>query len=106
MATTHGRKEEVWLQRLCSGIRFEERVMKICCNSQRKIFLAKNPSYHFMTKHIDVQYHFMRDMMEINKVLLDKVDTLENITDSLTKYVSVMKFSWCREAMGITSMGL
>jgi hypothetical protein len=48
----------------------------------------------------------MRDMVERNKVLLEKVDTLENIADSLTKSMSVVKFSWCREAMGIVSLGL
>jgi hypothetical protein len=106
MAATHGRKEVVWLQRLCSGIKFEQRAMKISCNNQSEIFLAKNPTYHSKTKHIDVQYHFVRDMVERKKVLLEKVDTLENITDSLTKFVSVVKFSWCKEAMGIASLGL
>ena len=50
-------------------------------------------TYHSNTKHIDVQYHFMRDMVERNKVPLEKVDTLENIADSLTKFVSVVNFS-------------
>jgi hypothetical protein len=80
--------------------------MKIICDSQSTIFLAKNTSYHSKTKHIDVQYHFTRDMVESNKVLLEKVDMLENITDSLTKSVSAVKFSWCREAMGIATPGL
>jgi hypothetical protein len=80
--------------------------MKIFCEIQNAIFIAKNPSYHSKTKHIDVQYHFMRDMEESNKVLLEKVDMLENIPDSLTKSLSVVKFSWCREAMGIVSLGL
>jgi hypothetical protein len=106
MAATHRSKEEVWLQRLCSRIRFENRSMKISCDSQSTIFLEKNPAYHSKTKHIDVQYHFVRDMVEINKVLQEKVDTLENITNSLTKYVSVVKLSWCREAMGIAALGL
>jgi len=67
--------------------------------------LEKNPSYHSRMNHIDVQYHFVRDMVEIKKVILEKVDTLENIEDSLTKYMSAMKLSWCREEMGITSLG-
>jgi hypothetical protein len=85
---------------------FEKRDMKISCDSQSAIFLAKKPAYHSNTKHIDVQYHFVRDMVERNKVLLEKVDTLENIEDSLTKSVSIVKFSWYREAMGITSLSL
>jgi hypothetical protein len=43
--------------------------------------------------------------VERNKVLLEKVDMLENIADSLTKFVSVVKFCWCREAMGIATLG-
>ena len=78
--------------------------MRIDCDSQSAIFLAKNPSYHSRTKHIDVQYHFVRDMVESMKVLLEKVDTLENVADSLTKSVSTKKFSWCREAMGISDL--
>jgi len=53
--------------------------MKISSESQSAIFLPKNPTYHFKTKHIDVKYHFVRDMVERNKVLLEKVDMLENI---------------------------
>jgi hypothetical protein len=71
------------------------------CDSQSAIFLAKNLAYHSKTKNIDVQYHFVRDMVEEKKVLLIKVDTLENVVDSLTKYVSTEKFSWCKGSMGI-----
>jgi hypothetical protein len=35
---------------------------------------GKNHAYHSKMKHIDVKYHFMRDMVESNKVLLEKVD--------------------------------
>ena len=76
--------------------------MRIDCDSQSAIFLATNPTYHSKTKHIDVQYHFVRDMVESKKVLLEKVDTLHNVADSLKKYVSTEKFSWCRVAMGIS----
>jgi hypothetical protein len=106
MTTTNGSKEEVWLQRMCLGIRFEHRAMKISCDSQSIIFLEKNPVDHLKTKKIDVQYHFVRDMVESNKVIMEKVNTLEHIADLLTKSVSAMKFSWCREAISIVSLGL
>ena len=99
MASTHASKEAVWLQRLCSGIGLVQKAVRIDSNSQSAIFLVKNPSYHSKTKHIDVQYHFVRDMVEDKKV-----DTLTNIADSLTMSISVEKFSWCREAMGIVTL--
>jgi hypothetical protein len=76
------------------------------CDSQSTIFLEKNPAYHSKTKKIYVQYHFIRDIVESNKVLLEKVEMLENIADSLTKYVSFVNFSWSKESMGIVSLGL
>ena len=98
MATTHASKEVVWLQRLCSELGFKQQAVRIDCDSQSAIFMAKNPAYHSRIKHIDVQYHFVRDMVESMKVLL------ENVVDSLTKSMSTEKFSWCRAAMGIFAL--
>jgi hypothetical protein len=93
MASTHASKEVVWLQRLCSGIGLGQQAVRLDCDSQSAIFLAKNPTYHLKTNHIDVQYHFVRDKVEEKKVLLEKVNTLKNVADSLTKFMSTEKFS-------------
>jgi hypothetical protein len=103
MASTHASKEVVWLQRLCSGIGLVHQDVRIEYDSQSAIFLAKNHVYHSKTKHIDVQYHFVRDMIEENKVSLMKVDTLKNVSDSLEKYVSTENFSWCRGSIDVSS---
>eukprot|EP00253_Pinus_taeda_P012373 PITA_12373 len=104
MAATHASKEVVWLQILCSSMRLVHGAIRIDCDNQSAIFLAKNPAYHSKTKHIDVQYHFVRDMLEEKKVVLVKVDTLKNIVDALTKSMSSKKFSWHRETMGIPKL--
>jgi len=104
MAATHASKEAVWLQRLCSSMGLVQGAIRIDCDNQSGIFLAKNPAYHSKTKHIDVQYHFVRDMIEDKKVLLVKVDNLKNTMGALTKSVSSEKFSWCRETMGVAGL--
>lgn len=88
IATTHASKEAVWLQQLCSKIGFGQQVVRLNCDSQSEIFLVKNLSYHSKTKHIDVQYHFIREMIEKGKVLIVKVDIVENIADLITRSVS------------------
>eukprot|EP00253_Pinus_taeda_P036689 PITA_36689 len=102
IVATHPSKEVVLLQRLCSSMGFLQGAVRIDCDSQSAIFLANNPTDHSKPKHIDVQYHFMRDMIEDKKVLLVKMDS--NTTDALTKFVSFEKFSWCRETMGILGL--
>ena len=81
-----------------------QRAIRIECDSQSEIFLAKNPAYHSKTKNIDVQYHFVRDMVEDKNVLLVKVDTLKNVADALTRSMSTQNFSWCRETMGVAGL--
>ena len=104
MVATHASKEAVCLQILCLGIGLLQQVVRIDCDSHSAIYMAKNLAYHSKTKHIDIQYHFVRDMVDENKVLLMKVDTLKNVADSLNKSVSTEKFSWCRRAMGIAAL--
>eukprot|EP00253_Pinus_taeda_P032657 PITA_32657 len=104
MAANDASKEAVWLQRLCSSMGLVHGDIRIGCDSQSAIFLAKNPIYHSKTKHIDVQYHFVRDIIEDKKVLLVKVGTLKNTADALTKFVSSEKFSWCGEIMGVAGL--
>ena len=57
-----------------------------------------------MTKKINVQYHFFRDMIDDKKGLVVKVDILKNIVDALKKSVNSEKFSWCREIMGVVGV--
>eukprot|EP00253_Pinus_taeda_P031197 PITA_31197 len=76
-----------WM-RLSSSMGLVQQAIRIDFDSQSAIFLAKNPAYHSKTKHIDIQYHFVRDMFEEIKVLLVKVDTLKNTANALTKSVS------------------
>ena len=82
MEATHASKEVVWLHRLCSEIGFKQQAVRIECYSRSAIFQEKNHAYHSKMKHIDVQYHFVRDMVQSKKLLLEKVDTLENVADS------------------------
>ena len=78
--------------------------IRIDCDNKSEIFLARNPTYHSKTKHIDAQYHFVRDMIEDKKVLLVMVDTLKNNVDALKKSVISKKFSWCKETMGVVGL--
>ena len=104
METAHASKEAFWLHILCSSMGLVQQYIRIDYDSQSEIFLAKNLSHHSKKKHIDVQYHFGRDMVEEKKVLLVKVETLKNVLDTLMESVSNEKFPWCRITMGIAGM--
>ena len=70
-------------------------------DSQSAIMLAKNPVFHAKTKHIEVKYHFLRQVLEDKRLELVKVHTDDNPADFLTKSLPSDKFAHSRELMGI-----
>jgi hypothetical protein len=59
--------------------------------------------YHERTKHIDVRYHFVREIISQKQVEVKKVGTADNPADMLTKPISVAKFKHCLGLVGICS---
>ena len=70
MAATHACKEAICLRILCFDVGVDAGKITICCDSQSTIFLAKSATFHAKTKHIAMQFHFVRDMVEDGKVNL------------------------------------
>ena len=60
-------------------------------DSQSAIMLAKNPVFHAKTKHIDVKYYFIQDMLEDKFMKPVKVHIDDNIADLMTKGLLVIK---------------
>ena len=54
------------------------------------------------TKHIDVRYHYVRDVVAQGKLKVCKISTHDNPADILTKPVPVAKFKLCSSLVGIT----
>ena len=52
-------------------------------------------------KHIDVRFHFVREILDEGDIELLKIHTKENPIDMLTKVVSVVKFTHCKELIHI-----
>ena len=87
VAASDASKEAIWLARLVGDLGFHE-VPVLHCDSQSAIALAKNPVFHSKSKHIEVRYHVIRDVLVGKRIELVKVHTDDNPTDALTKSVA------------------
>ncbi|KAL2231405.1 UNVERIFIED_CONTAM: Retrovirus-related Pol polyprotein from transposon TNT 1-94 [Sesamum indicum] len=92
IATTEAFKEALWLSGLLNEIGFLKKKPVIFSDSQSAIQLCKNPVFHDRTKHIDVRYHFIRDIVGKNKIQLEKISSDENPADMGTKCLPIEKF--------------
>ncbi|GAB2279545.1 hypothetical protein Dimus_039358 [Dionaea muscipula] len=64
---------------------FRQQRYVLHCDSQSVIHLAKNSTFHYRSKHIDVRYHWIRDALEEEKLELEKIHTDSNGADMMTK---------------------
>ena len=59
--------------------------MKIRCDSQNVIHSVNHQVYLERTKHTDLHLHFVRDMIELKEIVVEKVSLEENPRNMFTK---------------------
>jgi hypothetical protein len=107
MATTQAGKEALWYRSFLEDIGIPQHTPTIIHNdNQGSLSLAKNPVFHTRTKHIDVQHHFIRELVEEGKVGLVFCETENMLADILTKGLSRDKHRRFREEMGLRTVGV
>ncbi|KAG8492333.1 hypothetical protein CXB51_009816 [Gossypium anomalum] len=101
MAVTEAVKEAIWLQGMAKTLGLVQEHINVYCDSQSAIHLAKNQVYHARIKHIDVRFHFVREIIEEGKICLQKIKTADNPADMMTKVVTATKFEHCLNLINI-----
>jgi hypothetical protein len=74
----------------------------IYCDNQSCLKLTENPVFHDRSKHIEMKYHFIRDLVQKGAIKLQYIRTEEQIADILTKPLSFGKFVQFRDKLGVT----
>jgi hypothetical protein len=102
MAASQSTKEAIWLRKLLADVGFvQEDATTIMCDNQGCIALAKNPTHHSRTKHIDVQHHFIREKLESGEISLEYCPTEDMVADVLTKALAKDRHQRLSKAMGL-----
>ena len=105
MATSHCTKEANWLRKLLADVGFvQEGATTIMCDNQGCIALAKNPTNHSRTKHIDIQHHFIRERLESGEICLRYCPTQEMVADVLTKALAKERHQKLTRSLGLISI--
>ncbi|KAG8480749.1 hypothetical protein CXB51_025125 [Gossypium anomalum] len=101
MAITEACKEAIGLKGLFSELNEDLQISTVFCDSQSAIFLTKDQMFHERIKHIDVWYHFVRDIIARGDIVVSKISTHENPADMMTKSLPITKFEHCLDLVGV-----
>jgi transposase InsO family protein len=94
VATTHAAKEAIWLRRLIFELfTISPSPTTLFCDNQAAIKLATEDNFHARTKHIDIRYHFIRQVITDNTLTLIYCPTDDMTADILTKSLPKWKVS-------------
>ena len=92
MALKEAAKEQIWLNEVLNELKPIITYIKtglIHCDNKSAIDLSKNPEYYARSKHIDIQYHYVRDCIEKDLFKLQYISTNDQLADALTKALDI-----------------
>jgi len=76
----------------------------IYCDNTTAIAVAKDPKYHGKTKHIKMRYHYIREAITEQDVILKHISTNSMVADPLTKPIARDAFVRHVRSLGLCRM--
>ena len=101
MAIAEAAKELIWLKNFLSELGMKQEDCVLHCDNQSAVHLAKNPVFHSRTKHIQMRYHFIRELIADGTLNLKKILGTKNPADMFTKAVTTEKLKLCMASTGL-----
>lgn len=92
----------VWMRKVLEKIGLSQsKCSVIMCDNSSTIKLSKNPVMHGRCKHIDVRFHFLRDLTKKEVVKLIHCGTSNQVADIMTKPLKLDVFLKLRVQLGV-----
>ena len=101
MALSDCSRQVVWMHTLLGELGYHLLPIPICGDNQGSIFIASNPVTEKRSKHIDIRYHYIREVINQQLAVVYFIDDDDNPADLLTKNLGSIKFLKFRALLGL-----
>jgi hypothetical protein len=97
--------QSIWLRNILKHLMVDQdHNTLIFCDNSSSIKLSKNPILHGRCKHIDVRFHFLRDLTKEGIVELVHCKTQDQLADIMTKPLKLENYYSIRSKMGMLAL--
>jgi len=85
ISTSLAAKQQLWLQYALKELGFTSIPSALSTDGEGAVDLTQNPRISDRSKHIDIAYHHVRDLVETGKLVVLHVPGSHNLADICTK---------------------
>ena len=72
-------------------------IRSMSLDNKAAIDSSYNPENHARTKHIDRRHYFIRELVELNQIVVPFVSSVDNLADFFTKPLKPVRFFSLRD---------
>lgn len=105
IAASAAAQEIMWLRMMLKELQvISNEPTNLFIDNQSAIRLVKNSEHHKLTKHIDVKYHYIKECVENQNIVVEYVPSEKQLADFLTKALPRDKFCLNRESVSVINV--
>lgn len=102
IALSDGVKEILWFKNLVAdlGVNVSEPI-RVFEDNQSTISMVKNPNLTKRSKHIDLRFHFIKDVLSQGIICIEYIQSNEQKADIFTKSLGKAKFKYLSKLLNL-----
>jgi len=103
-ALANATAEMMWIQKLLTELRIpHQKVARLWCDNLGAKYLSANPIFHARTKHIEIDFHFVRERVAQKLLEVRFISSSDQLADGFTKSLSTVKLLQFRRNLNLVS---
>ena len=103
-AVANATAEIIWVQSLLQELGLcQPQPPILWCDNIGATYLSANPVFHAQTKHIEVDYHFVRERVSQKQLQIKFISSKDQLADIFTKPLPLPQFEACRRNLTLLS---
>jgi histone deacetylase 1/2 len=97
--------ELIWVEALLAelGVKMKQKP-RLWCDNLGATYLSVNPVFHARTKHIEIDFHFVRERVAKNQLAISFISSKDQVADGFTKALPVKKLDEFKRNLNLSKV--